>query len=387
MLYVAIVADGKVRAYGSVAPLRVGLLNDYPTMGDTDSDTTASLELVFDEALAAGLIDRPVEIVGRNVVGLPNGTYRAVEGAFDELVAEGCLAIFGPWISDNVVPLRAHVDAVAKTPIITLSGSEGALGEWCFALNNGSMAEEPVMLAAVMLGDGRSRIAIAYEASLIGKEYLSFAEKAYSAAGLSVVATVAIPQVEADKADAVRRLRSSEPDALVHVGFGHGLWGFTDALLAAGWDPPRYTTTAFEMAHISAEWMRHLAGWVGLDSYDERNAVGQAFLDRFEARYGRRPGHSMPGLARDAATVIVRGLAAARPLTGEGVKYGIEEVKMIPAASGAPGTFLRFGRCIRQGWLASDYLVARRVLPDGSAHVFHALPSENIPRAVSVGSR
>ena len=35
------------------------------------------------------------------------------------------------------------------------------------------------MLAAVMLGDGRSRIAIAYEASLIGKEYLSFAEKAY----------------------------------------------------------------------------------------------------------------------------------------------------------------------------------------------------------------
>ena len=57
------------------------------------------------------------------------------------------------------------------------------------------------------------------------------------------------------------------------------------------------------MAHINAEWMRHLRGWIGLDSYDERNEVGQAFLDRFEARYGRRPGHSMPGLCHDVATV------------------------------------------------------------------------------------
>lgn len=386
-MYVAGMADSEVRAYGSVAPLKVGLLNDYPTMGDTDNDTVAALELVMAEALTAGLIDRPVQIVQRNVVGLPNGTYQAVERAFDELVGEGCLVIFGPWVSDNVVPLRAHVDATARTPIITLSGSEGALGEWCFALNNGSMAEEPVMLAAVMIGDGRSRIAIAYEASLIGKEYLSFAEKSYVAAGLKVVTTVAIPQIESDKAGAVEVLRAADPDALVHVGFGHGLWGFSDALLAAGWDPPRYTTTAFEMAHINAEWMRQLSGWIGLDSYDERNTVGQGFLDRFEAKYGRRPSHSMPGLAHDAATVIARGLSAARPLTGEGVKNGIEQVKLIPSASGAPGTFLRFGRHIRQGWLGSDYLVARRVLPDGTAHVFHAAPSANIARAVGVGSR
>lgn len=386
MLYVAVMVDDEVRAYGSVAPLKVGLLNDYPTKGDTDNDTVAALTLVFDEALASGLIDRPIELVQRNVIGLPNGTYRAVERAFDELVEEGCLAIFGPWVSDNVVPLRPHVDATAQTPIITLSGSEGALGEWCFALNNGSMAEEPVMLAAVMIGDGRSRIAIAYESSLIGKEYLASAEKAYTAAGLRVVATVAIPQVEADKAEAVKTLQVAEPDALVHVGFGHGLWGFSDALQAAGWDPPRYTTTAFEMAHINAEWMRHLSGWTGLDSYDERNTVGQGFLDRFENRYGRRPGHSMPGLAHDAATVIVRGLAAARPLTGEGVKYGIEQVKLIPAASGAPGTFLRFGRYIRQGWLGSDYLVARRVLPGGAGHIFHAAPSDNIARAVAHAS-
>jgi ABC-type branched-subunit amino acid transport system substrate-binding protein len=341
------------------------------------------LRLVFDEAVATGLVDRPIDVVRRDVIGLPNGTYQAVERGYDELVAEGCLVIFGPYVSDNAVPLSAHADRVAKVPNLILSGSEEALGEWTFALNNGSMPEEPVMLAAVMLGDQRSRIAIAYEASLIGKEYLAFAEKAYSAAGLKIVATTAIPQVEADKAAVVAELRAADPDALVHVGFGHGLWGFSDALESAGWDPPRYTTTAFEMAHINAEWMHHLRGWIGLDSYDERNRVGQTFLDRFEARYGRRPAHSMPGLCHDVATVIARGLAAARPLTGEGVKHGIEQVKLVPSASGAPGTFLRFGRHIRQGWLGSDYLIARRVLPDGSGHLFHAAPSDNISRAVS----
>ena len=122
-MYVAKMADDEVRAYGSVAPLKVGLLNDYPTMGDTDNDTIAAINLVIDEALAAGLIDRPVQLVKRNVVGLPNGTYDAVERAFDELVGEGCLAIFGPWISDNVVPLRPRVDATARTPIMSTCAS------------------------------------------------------------------------------------------------------------------------------------------------------------------------------------------------------------------------------------------------------------------------
>ena len=50
-------------------------------------------------------------------------------------------------------------------------------------------------------------------------------------------------------------------------------------------------------------------------------------------------------------------------------------MKFVPAASGAPGTCMRFGKFIRQGWMGVDYLVARRVLPDSSAHVFHAAPS------------
>ena len=65
-----------------------------------------------------------------------------------------------------------------------------------------------------------------------------------------------------------------------------------EALDAIGWMPPRYTTTAFEFAPRQRVWMQQLAGWIGLDSFDERNPVGQEFLDRYEARYGIGPSTS-----------------------------------------------------------------------------------------------
>jgi branched-chain amino acid transport system substrate-binding protein len=73
----------------------------------------------------------------------------------------------------------------------------------------------------------------------------------------------------------------------------------------------------------------------------------------------------------DMARVTMTAISDARPLTGKGVKDALERIKMMPAASGAPGTRIRFGRFIRQGWMGAEYLVARRVLADGSATVIH----------------
>jgi hypothetical protein len=352
-----------------VEPVHVGLLLDYPS-GGGGGDLFDALRFTLDEATESGLLDRPVELVTREVLGLPNGSFRAVHRAFLELVEEDCLVIFGPYVSENAVPLREHVEALAQVPLIAMSGSESLLGEWFFALNNGSMEEEPPIIAAVMMHDGRRRVGAAFERSLIGQDYLNSLRAACHARGIEIVAEVAIPQVEAEKTEAMLALRAAEPDAIVHVGFGHGLWGMNAALAKAGWDPPRYTTTAFELVHATKMWTEHIAGFVGLDSYDERNEVGQRFLDRFEQRFGRRPEYFMPCYAHDLGQVIAHGLAGATPLTGRGVKESIERIKMIPAASGAPGTKLRFGKFIRQGWMGSEYLVARYLRADGT-HVFH----------------
>ena len=80
----------------------------------------------------------------------------------------------------------------------------------------------------------------------------------------------------------------------MHVGFGLGIPGMNDALREIGWMPPRYTTTASSSRRPAAWWREQLAGWIGLDQYDERNETGRRFLDRFEARHGRRPEYFFP---------------------------------------------------------------------------------------------
>jgi hypothetical protein len=68
---------------------------------------------------------------------------------------------------------------------------------------------------------------------------------------------------------------------------------------------------------------------------------------------------------RDIATALLHAFADAHPLSPRGVKEALERVKMLPAASGAPGTRLSLGKWTRRGWMGSGYLVARRLDPDG----------------------
>ena len=355
-----------------VTPARIGLLFDYiGEDGGYDENVIPALQLVADDFLERGVLERPVEFVVRQVQGLPNGSFRSVRDAFYELIEEDALVVFGPWVSENGAALRPYVEELAEVPCITMGGTESMLGEWMFGLPAGSLEEEPIIMATVAAFDGCRTVGIAYEDSLIGHEYLRTTRAACEDAGLRITAEVPIPQVQTEKHQAMTTLAAEKPDAIVHVGFGLGLVGMNDALGAIGWMPPRYTTTAFEFAATNTWWREQLAGWIGLDQYDERNETGQEFLDRFEARYGRRPEYFFPLYCYDIGRLMMLALAAARPLTGRGVKDALEKIKMVPAATGAPGTRMRFGRYIRNGWVGSEFLVARRVLADGTASVLH----------------
>jgi hypothetical protein len=356
----------------TVQAARIGLLFDHiDDAGGYDENILPSLQLVVDDYVERGVVERPVEFVVRAVQGLPNGSFRAVRDAFFELIEEDVLVVFGPWVSENGVALRRYVEDLAQVPIITMGASENMLGDWVFGLPAGSMEEEPIIMATVAVLDGCRTAGVAFESSLIGDEYLRATRAACNDAGLEIRAEVAIPQVQADKRKAMAELAVHQPDAILHVGFGLGIPGMNDALAEIGWMPPRYTTTAFEFASTSRWWFEQLAGWIGLDQYDQRNTIGQAFLDRFEARHGHRPEYFFPLYCCDVGRLMMTALATARPLTGPGVKDALEKVKMMPAASGAPGTRLGFGKFIRRGWMGSEFLVARRVLPDASGIVMH----------------
>jgi branched-chain amino acid transport system substrate-binding protein len=311
------------------------------------------------------VIDRPVEIVFREVEGLPKGTVKAVIDAYGELVDEGCLAVFGPSITDNAVPTREAIEQRFHVPAISVTGSEDWLGEWTFAFPMGSLTDEPIFWVQLLAKGGHTEVGALVEQSLVGESYLAGFRSACRDAGIRIVASERIAQTAQDVGEAVRKVHDAKPTALVHCGFGFGILHVNAALEALGWDPPRFTSTAFENAWINAVLWNAFLGWTGIDQYDEANVVGQRFLDRYAAVHGRRPQYCLPVVNRDIATVLLRAFADARPLSPRGVKEALEGVKMLPAASGAPGTMLRFGKWSRRAWMGAGYLVARRLDPDG----------------------
>jgi ABC-type branched-subunit amino acid transport system substrate-binding protein len=353
----------------SAEPIRLGYLFDFRLPDgfpqEQRDDLRLPFELVFADGLEQGLVDRPVEIVFREVEGLPKGSVKAVIDAYGDLVDAGCLAVFGPAITDNAVPMREAIEERFRVPAISVCGAEEWFGEWTFALPQGSMTDEPIYWAQLLAQGGHTEVGVLMEQSLIGESYARNFRKACRAFGIRVVAEERIAQTAQDVGEAVRRMHAAKPSALVHCGFGFGIVFVNPALRELDWDPPRFMGTAFENAWINGAMWQAIVGWTGLDQYDEGNPVGQAFLDRFEAASGRRPQYCAPVVNRDLATVFLHAFADAHPLTPRGVQEALERVKMVPAASGSAGTYLSFGKWTRRGWMGAGYLVARELDPDG----------------------
>jgi len=357
--------------YESTAePIKLGYLMDfrlppyYPQ--EMRDDLTRPFELVFEEARAQRILDRPVQILYREVEGLPKGTVKAVIDAYGELVDEGCLCIFGPSITDNAVPAREAIEQRFRVPAVSVTGSDDWLGEWTFSFPMGSLTEEPIFWVDLLAKGGHKEVGLLIEQSLVGETYRESLHRACRGTDIRIVAEERIAQTAQGVGAAVEKVRAANPGALVHCGFGFGILHVNAALEALGWDPPRFTSTAFENAWINPVLWKAFLGWTGIDQYDEGNPVGQRFLDQYEASCGRRPQYCVPVVNRDIATVLLRAFADAHPLSPRGVKEALERVKMLPAASGAPGTRLSFGKWTRRAWMGAGYLVARRLDPDGT---------------------
>jgi len=354
-------------ATSQAEPIKLGFLMDYIGESRATDDRrhfSEPLELVFRDGVESGMIDRPVELVYRSVQGLPRGTVKAVVDAFGELVDEGCIAVLGPNISDNAVAVRPEIERRFRVPAISVCGSEHWLGKWTFLLNNGSMTDEPILWAHLMGKAGQATAGVLVERSYIGQAYFENFRRAAQFEGIQIVAEEYIAQTGQDISTAVRQLHDAGASAIVHCGFGLGVAEINVALEALGWDPPRYMGTAFETGFNEHLWDAY-RGWIGLEQYDEANLVGQAFLDSFEAAYGHRPEYYGPLLWRDCAMSFLHAFADAAPLSPLGVKESLERVKMLPAASGSPGTRISFGRWMHRGWVGAGYLVARTLDPDG----------------------
>ncbi|BBX95433.1 ABC transporter substrate-binding protein [Mycobacterium lacus] len=231
-------------SYESTAqPIKIGYLFDfllpefYPQ--EMRDDLIRPFELVFNDGLRQRVIDRPVQVVYREVEGLPKGTAKAVIDAYGELVDEGCLVVFGPHITENAVPTREAIEERLRVPAINVCGSDDWLGEWTFAFPQGSMTDEPIFWADLLTKGGHTEVGVLVEQSLVGESYLKNLRNACRCKGIRVVAEAQVAQTAQDVGAAIRSLHEAKPTAVVHcTGFAVIKWTKTATSVACPWPYP-----------------------------------------------------------------------------------------------------------------------------------------------------
>ncbi len=102
--------------------------------------------------------------------------------AYQELVDEGCLVIFGPHIGDNAVAIKDALNERFRVPAISVTGSDEALGEWFFAFPMGSHFDEPIFWTDLLVKGGHTDVGVLMEQSLVGEAYVANFRKGVSAA-------------------------------------------------------------------------------------------------------------------------------------------------------------------------------------------------------------
>jgi ABC-type branched-subunit amino acid transport system substrate-binding protein len=339
------------------APTKVGVLIDID-MG-TKEDFLATLRMGFEEAHAAGVLLRPVELVVEEAIGLPRLEAHNTIAGYRRLVDAGVLCVIGPLITDNSLALAPVIDA-AGVPAITWTGTDRYHGEYCFNLGNGGLAEEAAMMATWIRRQGHRTVGMIHELSPGGVEYTSNFRWYAARAGLDVLIEAYTTQLPDDLEALLRKVRDQQPDCLAYLGYGYPTILMGPLFAKLGWDPPRIMTSAFQFCYAKPEWMAALEGWYGIDQMCEANPRLKPVFDRFAARYGRRRDHTVTALSYDTARLVAEGIARAPLLTPRGVKEGLERVRLLPAVNGGPRTHMSLGPWDHKAY-KGDWLVIRRI--------------------------
>jgi branched-chain amino acid transport system substrate-binding protein len=335
--------------------MKIGRLLDHPTKQGSLDYGRLALDLVFDELNGAGgIAGERVSIVEFDGVGSQE---RVAAGA-RALAQQGCLLILGPSVTDFAVPLIPVLDEI-RVPSINWAGSALARGAFGFQLKVGSLPDEAGYLTQLLAARGHRRVAVVRDRGPIGDEYFAFLRPGFESLGAAIAVDLVLAG-EGDVAATIAPLSAADASCVLYLGFGTTGMALCRALRAAGVALPLIGNIGIGVFPSS-----DLDGVVFTDVVDETNPVLQAFAKRYAARHGEAP--SLLGLAaaHDLATTAVAALRAAPELTPPGVRAGLESLRGIPAAIGAPGTTIGFAPWDRDGYKGP--LVVLREIRDGRA--------------------
>ena len=351
-------------------PIRIGILHDMTDEVVDElpgSSLDERLRPAIEALVAAGRLDRDVEFVHAAGLGLPEGTAAAIERAFFELDEQDVLLIVGPAVGDNALVATPLADE-ARIPTINWAGTERARSEYMFHLQVGSHEDEGVLLARHVAALGVRKVGVVFDRSPIGRRYTSFFESECEVLGLELTARTSLAPLAEDATAEVAAVMASGAEALVYLGLGLVATVVARARSEARWDAPAAMNTAGLRGYDPA-FGREIEGWVYVDMVADGNRVLADLRARNDAEAGESAMSPMTlAVGHDLGRLVAEGLARAPELTREGVRQGLELVKLVPAAEGRAGTTLGFGH-MDHGALHGEYLVLRQWRGGTSAEV------------------
>lgn len=347
-----------------ILPYKVGIMMDMPGFPGASDVFDKAVQFALDEAYSEGLLDRPAVTILKEHLGQPWADGYASRNAFKELAEKDqVIAIAGPFTTDNSMAVLDLVESY-RIPTVTICGTQNFVGQYAFNTSNGNLADEPAYIAAWLKSRGHKKVAVIRDyPSKIGVEYHRFFEYAAQQFGIEIVGVgnVYPAPTEADMSDVIGRMKSTNPDALVYLGFGEACRELNSALGNNDWWPERVMTTAFVQATYHEFFSKLIDGWYGVDQYHEGNTRLSSMLSRYKARFNADlPRNSMVSCGYDIGRCIATALARMEIATPESAATAMETIRMLPACTGGPGTYISFGPYDHRGFKGIDYLVMRK---------------------------
>ena len=148
------------RRHGAVGPYRIGVLIDFPNRPGYTDMFPETIGVAFEEAEEEGLLERPIELVVREVVAQPFTDGFPVIEAYRELVEDAkVLAVCGLMSTDNALAVLPEVER-SGVPTFSICGSQDFVGRAAFNLSNGGMGDEPEIVCSWLRGKGYRRVAV-----------------------------------------------------------------------------------------------------------------------------------------------------------------------------------------------------------------------------------
>lgn len=347
--------------------IRVGLLM-------TESKIPAATlrrcaELALAEMVARDALETEVEFIELTGEGPPAGPIYNVERALRQLHDDGCIGVIGLANSDSCMAVSGLIDGLGL-PTVTSGSSAAYSSSYTFSVQWGSCPEEAFLMIDWLAQNGAQRIGVVWDMLWHSGEWVHYLRLACRRWGLTIVSEERVPSPTTAHSTApverslrmtraaLERMRDARPDALALLP-AMAAPSVMQCLDDMKWAPPYVGNCGFAVHRLPAHLIQNA---VFSSLYDEDNPTAADFMRRFEAAYGAPPSVVHQALTHyDQARAFFEGLSLAPICSRAGLREGLEQVKLLPSAQGARGSYINFSPWDHRGVKGASAMVLRRV--------------------------